>query len=81
MCLQSGLDWDHMFHSFVLYIMEFPEVFFMDIFAIIAICAAGCLSGRGTCTIPGGCDCTQQWSGALCDVCNNGWTGVNCDTR
>ncbi len=50
-------------------------------FAMVAICAAGCLTGRGTCIIPDGCDCTQQWSGALCNVCNSGWTGANCDTR
>ena len=70
-----------MFYSFVLSILELPERSFMHIVAVIAICAAGCLSGRGTCTIPDGCDCTQRWNGTLCNVCSRGWTGANCDTR
>ena len=48
---------------------------------LVAICAIGCLESHATCTVPGGCDCYQQYSGPLCDVCNSTWTGADCSSR
>ena len=46
-----------------------------------AVCATSCLADRAYCTIPGGCDCNQQWDGTLCDGCSIGFTGADCSNR
>lgn len=43
---------------------------------ILAICKAGCHGG--SCSVPGTCDCFENWTGELCDACSAEWAGQDC---
>lgn len=42
------------------------------------ICSASCV--HGSCKLPGECNCDAHWTHANCDICEMGWSGVDCNT-
>jgi hypothetical protein len=55
-------------NDFVLYYSHYP-----------AACDPKCVNGE--CTASDVCTCNPTATGALCDVCTEGWTGAACSTR
>ena len=41
------------------------------------ICATDCPSSRGTCSVPGGCDCFANFNGTMCQDCSATFTGFD----
>ena len=49
---------------------------FMQMNKPLAICKPGC--DRGSCFLPGECNCDGNFSGELCNECAAGWTSADC---
>jgi hypothetical protein len=43
-----------------------------------AICKDKCHGVGGSCSVPGTCECFENWNGTLCSNCSDLWTGSVC---